>query len=168
MTTAAAKPYSTIAPEPAQMRELQREGVRLFNARDFYEAHEAWEEVWRHSQGHDSRFWQGLIQAAASLLHWTNGNFDGARRLAVSAIEKLESVRDEHATGKIAGATQVPIVFHGIKLAQFLDEFTGLTKPLVDAHITRNTDGSAHTPCCLLPLALQECPTLALADRDAA
>jgi uncharacterized protein len=42
------------------------EGVALFNARKFWDAHEAWEEIWQ-SHPEDGRFFiQGLIQLAAA------------------------------------------------------------------------------------------------------
>ena len=103
------------------MRELQLEGVRLFNAHEFYEAHEAWEEVWRHSQGDDAIFWQALIQAAAALLHWGNANRHGAGRLAASALEKLASLN----------GSNPPQVYLGIELERFLREFSLVVRPLI-------------------------------------
>jgi uncharacterized protein len=42
------------------------EGIALFNAGKFWEAHEAWEEIWQ-SHPEDGRFFiQGLIQLAAA------------------------------------------------------------------------------------------------------
>ena len=50
----------------------------LFNAGDYWAAHEALETVWRSiiSDGNRdaARVWQGLIQAAAALLHQRRGN----------------------------------------------------------------------------------------------
>ena len=41
-------------------------GIALFNARKFWEAHEAWEEIWQ-QHPEDGRFFiQGLIQLAAA------------------------------------------------------------------------------------------------------
>lgn len=61
------------------------EGVRLFNKRDFFEAHEVWEDLWHEMTGPERRFVQGLIQAAVCAYHSSNGNVIGARRLFVSA-----------------------------------------------------------------------------------
>jgi uncharacterized protein len=41
------------------------EGIVLFNARKFWEAHEAWEEIWQHHPEDGRFFIQGLIQLAA-------------------------------------------------------------------------------------------------------
>src|SRR5579862_1913561 len=56
-------------------------GIQCFNNREFFEAHEAWEDVWRDCDPEPRRFYQGLIQAAVALHHWGNGNWRGARRL---------------------------------------------------------------------------------------
>jgi predicted metal-dependent hydrolase len=56
-------------------------GVQLFNAHDFFEAHEVWEDLWAASHGLERRFYQGLIQAAVGLCHYGNGNLNGAVKL---------------------------------------------------------------------------------------
>jgi len=56
-------------------------GILFFNRRDFFEAHEVWEEVWTESSGPERRFYQGLIQAAVALHHFRNGNVRGATKL---------------------------------------------------------------------------------------
>ncbi len=65
----------------------------LFNSGDYWAAHEALETVWRSiiSDGDEdtARVWQGLIQAAAALLHQRRGNEHGVAVLGRSALEKL-------------------------------------------------------------------------------
>ena len=53
-------------------------GIQLFNAREFYDAHEVWEDVWRESNGMEKQFLQGLIQAAVAFHHHSTGNVIGA------------------------------------------------------------------------------------------
>jgi len=65
------------------------EGVRLFNEGQYYEAHEAWEEVWVEEGGPLRLFFQGLIQAAAAFHHHGNVNFAGMASLLREAREKL-------------------------------------------------------------------------------
>ena len=43
-------------------------GVLLFNRQDYFEAHEAWEDLWSESHGPARKFYQGLIQAAVGVL----------------------------------------------------------------------------------------------------
>src|SRR5881396_1068057 len=60
-------------------------GVMLFNRGDFFEAHEAWEQLWMESSNPERKFYQGLIQAAVGLCHFANGNVNGAVKLYHSA-----------------------------------------------------------------------------------
>jgi predicted metal-dependent hydrolase len=54
-------------------------GIRLFDAGRYWEAHEAWEEVWMHDRrGPESGFYKGLIQVAAGCLHYQRRNRRGA------------------------------------------------------------------------------------------
>src|SRR5918996_4101364 len=76
--------------KPQQRRahlELARD---LFNAGDYWAAHEALETVWRSILRDDeARMWQGLIQAAAALLHRARGNRHGVQVVGGAALEKL-------------------------------------------------------------------------------
>src|SRR5476649_659268 len=65
-------------------------GIELFNAREFWASHEAWEEIWLVVEGVESDFYQGLIQSAAALLKFQRGELDPARRLYALAKEKLD------------------------------------------------------------------------------
>ena len=69
--------------------ERYRLGIRHFNAREFYDAHEVWEDVWRESHGMEKRFLQGLIQAAVALHHHSTGNVVGACSLMARARRNL-------------------------------------------------------------------------------
>jgi uncharacterized protein len=56
-------------------------GILFFNRRDFFEAHEVWEDLWGDCTEADRRFYQALIQAAVALYHYGNGNLRGATKL---------------------------------------------------------------------------------------
>ncbi len=71
-------------------------GILFFNARDFFEAHEVWEDLWADSHGPDHRFVQGLIQAAVALYHFGNGNLRGAHRLYHSARRYMSQTGSPH------------------------------------------------------------------------
>jgi uncharacterized protein len=71
-------------------------GIRLFNEGDFFEAHEVWEVLWMDCPSVDRRFYQGLIQAAVGLLHFTNGNVRGAVKLYRSSRAYLENYGSPH------------------------------------------------------------------------
>jgi uncharacterized protein len=71
-------------------------GLALFNAGQFFECHEVWEEVWKRSSGAEKLFYQGLIQAAVALLHAERGNMRGAASIWAKARQKLEPLPSEH------------------------------------------------------------------------
>ncbi len=56
------------------------EGIRLFNTAEFWHAHEQWEACWMIAREPELTFYQGIIQAAAALVHWQRGNPRGLRR----------------------------------------------------------------------------------------
>jgi hypothetical protein len=68
-----------------------RDGLRLYNAGRFWEAHEALEAVWRAAPEPERAHWQGLIQAAAALLHRERGNAHGVRAVGAGALAKLKA-----------------------------------------------------------------------------
>src|SRR5262245_1848115 len=72
------------------MRDRLDEGIIFFNAGQFFEAHETWEEMWREQEGDLRLFLQGLIQAAVGLHHLSHRNLIGARGQLRKAIVKLD------------------------------------------------------------------------------
>jgi predicted metal-dependent hydrolase len=66
-----------------------QKGIELFNAQDFFEAHEVWEELWHETRGEPRDFVQGLIQVTSAFHHFTNGNMRGAHILIKSGLELL-------------------------------------------------------------------------------
>ncbi|MFO0846571.1 MAG: DUF309 domain-containing protein [Gemmataceae bacterium] len=73
--------------DPYEPRYLA--GVVLFNAGDYFEAHEVWEDLWAESHGRERKFYQGLIQAAVGLCHFHNGNLGGAAKLYRSSRDYM-------------------------------------------------------------------------------
>src|SRR2546428_11343112 len=60
-------------------RVTLQQGVELFNAGLYWEAHEAWERAWiPDRRGPDNGFYKGLIQVAAGCLHYRRENRRGA------------------------------------------------------------------------------------------
>ena len=53
---------------------LFNKGIEAFNNRQFYDAHEYWEELWLDYKLNDAQFIQGLIQLAVSYFHFFNQN----------------------------------------------------------------------------------------------
>ncbi|MCS5617630.1 MAG: DUF309 domain-containing protein [Planctomycetota bacterium] len=75
---------------------LYLQGIAHFNACDYYESHEVWEELWTDYRGPSRTFYQALIQAAVALYHFGNGNIRGARKLHKSVHGYLEPFAPRH------------------------------------------------------------------------
>jgi uncharacterized protein len=73
-------------------------GADLFNAREYFDAHEVWEDVWRAAPMEEKKFLQGLIQVAVALHHHSRGNLEGAGSLLARAQRNLS-----HYPGSYAG-----------------------------------------------------------------
>ena len=70
-----------MAPPRKTYDPLYLQGIAYFNACEFFEAHEVWEELWKSYSGELRLFYKGLIQAAVALHHFGNGNIRGARKV---------------------------------------------------------------------------------------
>lgn len=69
------------APGSACSRALPprgRDGIALFNRGEFFEAHEALEDIWRDEKSETRDLYRGILQIAVTYLHITRGNYVGA------------------------------------------------------------------------------------------
>jgi uncharacterized protein len=85
--------------------DLYSRAIDLFNQASFFDAHEAWEDVWREAPASEKKFLQGLIQIAVAFHHRSTGNLIGARSLLARGTRNLQGYAEEH---------------EGIRLAAFL------------------------------------------------
>lgn len=85
-----------MADAPDTADALFHRGVELFNAGEFFDAHEVWEDLWRDCASAERRFFQALIQAAVSAYHKARGNMTGATRLLNSGRKYMEPFRPAH------------------------------------------------------------------------
>jgi DUF309 family protein family protein len=78
---------------PQERHAILTRARELFNSGAYWEAHEALETVWRSiikdGDAGAARVWQGLIQAAAALLHQRRGNRHGVTVVGRAALAKL-------------------------------------------------------------------------------
>lgn len=86
--------------------ELLALGVELFNSQRFFDAHEAWEELWLRAGQPERHFYQGLIQIAAGFVHLQRNEYPGTVRLLQEGVSKLE---------------RYPASHHGLLLKPLLD-----------------------------------------------
>jgi predicted metal-dependent hydrolase len=74
---------------PAARGDLLEQGRAAFNRREFFAAHERWEEAWRQLEGAERVPVQGLVQIAAGLHHLQQARPRPAGRLLAKGLEKL-------------------------------------------------------------------------------
>lgn len=95
---------------------LFHEGVGLFNTGEWFDAHEAWEEIWRIADGRRKSFYQGLVQCAVVLEHVRRGNPRGVRSVWQTAERKFDGL---------------PPVFMNLDVPGFLDQMRRAIAPIL-------------------------------------
>tara|TARA_B100000579_G_C22828794_1_gene854730 strand:- start:715 stop:1089 length:375 start_codon:yes stop_codon:yes gene_type:complete len=78
------------------MKDLFDKGLKSFNEKKFYDAHEFWEDLWSDFRLSDAKFIQGLIQLSVGYFHISNFNKNGANGLFKKCLPKLNLYRPEH------------------------------------------------------------------------
>lgn len=107
----------------AEERRIYFAGIDLFNAGEFFEAHETWEDVWNGT--HDrrrERFYRALIQSAVTLELLRRGRAVGVRQVFVSSSELFKGF---------------PGVFMGLDIAAHLGRVRHAIQPALDDLETR-------------------------------
>ncbi|MDP7128681.1 MAG: DUF309 domain-containing protein [Candidatus Marinimicrobia bacterium] len=75
--------------EVVEMEALFQRGLAEYEKGDYFEAHEAWEDLWSDYNFPDRKFIQGLIQLSVSFVHLGNGNLIGAKSLLKKCQDKF-------------------------------------------------------------------------------
>lgn len=66
-----------------KLHPLAISGIELFNAGEFFEAHEALELAWRDEPGPVRELYRGILQIAVAYLHIERGNYPGAVKMFI-------------------------------------------------------------------------------------
>jgi len=82
--------------EEEKKEQLFFDGLQAYEEKDFFEAHELWEELWSEYYLDDKTFIQGLIQLAVSFVHLGNRNLNGAKSLLNKSADKFSSYSGLH------------------------------------------------------------------------
>jgi uncharacterized protein len=72
------------------MSSLLDRGIFFFNAGRYFEAHEAWEDLWRECPPERRILYQALVQAAVGLHHLSRNNLIGTRAQLSKSVAKLD------------------------------------------------------------------------------
>ena len=76
-----------------------RVGIQMFNAREFFEAHEVLEDLWRDAVGPHRDLYQGILQIGVGFHHLLNGNHHGATTLLERGIVRLTKLEPDDCQG---------------------------------------------------------------------
>mgnify|MGYP001408839242 CR=1 FL=1 len=63
----------------------------LFNNHKWYEAHDAFEEIWHSVDGDERQVIQGILQVSVSQFHLSKGNFNGATILLGEGLGRIKN-----------------------------------------------------------------------------
>jgi len=90
------------------LMENHRLGIRLFDERRFFPAHEAWETCWKQAKGTpDAEFFKGLSQLGAGYTHYLRGNPHGTFTLLRRGGSRIAAYPSPHLdvdTAALSGA----------------------------------------------------------------
>lgn len=106
--------------------EAHEMAMDLFDAGNYFGAHEAWETCWARCKGtYDEEFFKGLAQLGAGYTHWMRGNAHGADALMGRALSRIGLLGSPHrgidiarfmrqvealrATAEACGASSAPL-----------------------------------------------------------
>jgi hypothetical protein len=71
------------------------QGIALFDAGAYFEAHEALEHAWNADPGPARELYRGLLQIAVAYLQITRGNYTGALKMFLRARQWLDPLPDQ-------------------------------------------------------------------------
>ena len=74
----------------APLHPQAAQGLRLFNAGHYFEAHEALEDAWNAESGKVRDLYRGILQIAVTYLHVTRGNYNGAIKVYGRSLKWMQ------------------------------------------------------------------------------
>lgn len=80
---------------------IMEEGILLFNAQKYWECHEEFEHHWLEEPGPLRNVYWAVIQVAAAMIHYREGNLTGARGLIFKAKQKFDRCEQNHVESEL-------------------------------------------------------------------
>ena len=65
--------------------------LNLFNTEKWYEAHDAFEDIWNKVDGDERQIIQGILQVSVSQFHLNKGNLNGATILLGEGLGRIKT-----------------------------------------------------------------------------
>ena len=72
-------------------KNIFNDALNLFNAKQWYEAHDAFEEIWNTLDGDERQVVQGILQVSVSQFHLSKGNLNGATILLGEGLGRIKT-----------------------------------------------------------------------------
>ena len=72
-----------------RFKESLQEAIDLFNNQEWYEAHDAFEDIWNDLVGDERQIIQGILQVSVSQFHLNKGNVNGAMILLGEGLGRI-------------------------------------------------------------------------------
>ncbi len=70
--------------------------LNLFNNQKWYEAHDAFEDIWNTLDGEKRQIVQGILQVSVSQFHLSQGNLNGATILLGEGLGRIKNRTNEN------------------------------------------------------------------------
>ena len=70
------------------------DALDLFNNQKWYEAHDAFEDIWNTLDGDERQIIQGILQVSVSQFHLSKNNLNGATILLGEGLGRIKSRKD--------------------------------------------------------------------------
>ena len=67
------------------------DALNLFNNQKWYEAHDAFEDIWNTLEGDERQIIQGILQVSVSQFHLSKGNLNGATILLGEGLGRIKN-----------------------------------------------------------------------------
>ena len=74
-----------------RFKESLDEAINLFNNQKWYEAHDAFEDIWNDLIGDERQIVQGILQISVSQFHLNKGNLNGAMILIGEGLGRIKN-----------------------------------------------------------------------------
>ena len=74
-----------------RFKESFQEAIDLFNNQKWYEAHDAFEDIWNDLVGDERQIIQGILQISVSQFHLNKGNLNGAMILLGEGLGRIRN-----------------------------------------------------------------------------
>ena len=74
-----------------RFKESLKEAIDLFNNQKWYEAHDAFEDIWNDLVGDERQIVQGILQVSVSQFHLNKGNLNGAMILLGEGLGRIRN-----------------------------------------------------------------------------